>query len=340
MIFLKLIFNLLIFSCIYTKIEAKCPVKKISYPCVCEESEITSIKCKGNQRIDLKKILTEFSKNLDEKDKHFKVFDLNNQAIEVIEDNIFDDLTFDYVFFNNCSKLRQIKSNAFNSSGSLGINVLELRYDSLISDEYSGELFNSLSYLKNIEWIDLYTRNITRIPKNAFKDVNGRQTKLKQIGIYSKNEKLFKAIKSIEDNPFYYLNNLTDIHLFGNELDSISKQAFDFELSSENKLNIGLENNHLNDSSLAVGLFLNSKRPLSIDLSHNRLTLLKEEVFSPVLLSNHNNSIDLTGNQLICDCRIYWLIKSKDKFQNQISGAVCNDGKKLFEKDFKNCEHF
>ncbi len=73
---------------------------------------------------------------------------------------------------------------------------------------------------------------------------------------------------------------------------------------------------------------MDSKRPLLIDLSRNRLTFLNESIFLP-LIGRDINQIDLNGNPLKCDCNIKWLLRDKNKVIKQILNAICTDGKPL-----------
>ncbi len=79
----------------------KCPPKQVSYPCVCESN---TIKCEGNQSFNLKLIFQKISEHLNEDEKGFNFFLLNNEKINEFEDNMFADITFRFITIIDAKK--------------------------------------------------------------------------------------------------------------------------------------------------------------------------------------------------------------------------------------------
>jgi len=173
------------------------------------------------------------------------------------------------------------------------------------------------------------------MPSHAFKDVNGFQDKLKTLNFRG------NKIKSVENNAFYYLNSLGRLDLANNSINHIEVHAFDFNNSSKEELYIPLYENKLNDTSIEIGAFTNSKRQLLLDVRWNELTFLNERIFDPILRINNRNRLVVTGNNFTCDCRMFWLFKKRTSIQKQfIREFNCKDGKdfwSLTDSDFKNC---
>src|ERR1700759_3294659 len=89
-----------------------CPDSNLLKPCTCIGNKtFTYINCGGNEDIDLVQIFETLGKQLPKTEKHFKLFQLNNTFITELKDN-----TFDIIYIYNCSKLKTIHSNAFNTT--------------------------------------------------------------------------------------------------------------------------------------------------------------------------------------------------------------------------------
>jgi len=138
------------------------------------------------------------------------------------------------------------------------------------------------------------------------------------------------------------LNNLHDLSFGYHSIDFISKNAFDFELASNQTLRIYLHEKNLNDTSFENGLFANTKRPLYIYLRNNKLTYLDEKIFGVFLRNDNKNVINLELKQIVCDCRMFWLFKGRNDFSKRVMNLKCNnygvDFWELTQKDFEDCK--
>jgi hypothetical protein len=77
--------------------------------------------------------------------------------------------------------------------------------------------------------------------------------------------------------------------LWFSQIDYIPKNAFDFHKETNDALFFNLLANNLNDTSIEILAFTNSKRPLRIEFT-NRFTYLDEKIFGPILRIDKRNT--------------------------------------------------
>ncbi len=135
------------------------------------------------------------------------------------------------------------------------------------------------------------------------------------------------------------------LSLCGTKIDSIPKNAFNFEKESKETLRLDLQLTKLNGTGFQLGSLENLKRPTDIYLGDNpKQTCLDEHIFRPFLDANDHNviRIDIYDVPFIdCDdCRSYWL-KKESKYFNRTNLWICSNGKSLYDNtSFAKCEHF
>ena len=307
----------------------ECPYNQLLKPCIFSKKE-RAIYCGGNYSIDLKAIFHNFSKQLSKNEKHFKTFKLFNNYIKVLEENTFDEITFDQIVITGCDNLTNIKKFAFNTTDKV-TKTLDIQNSfKLGKDE---PLFETLSSFVNIERIGLYYVGLNEIPSKAFQTINGKQIKLKHLAI----EDEFTKIGSL---AFSSLKNLTQLLLFSKKVNSISDNAFEFEEHSEQLIDI--EFYGFNVSAFKQNTLLNIGRPTNIELSYvSNANYLDEKDFIHFLMDNNKNTLKLRGVQVFdCnDCRNYW-IKKNQNLTKRVT-ANCSNKKLLNDPDnFKNCTSF
>ncbi|UXI17259.1 hypothetical protein NH340_JMT03203 [Sarcoptes scabiei] len=343
--------------------EAGCPKNFSINPCRCSSNK--TIVCDGEYEFNLKGIFQKLSKNIQEKyatnhieniddisvddgdGNHFEsnsttnasiqiaadIFDfdefvLNNTDIAEIDDDAFGTLSFKRIKLIDCLSLRRIKSNAFRKKSYRIEEFVVSGESSLGEDRYASELFDALNSMVNVEKILLNRNRLRSIPTVAFGKKPEKQFRLKELnfnGFSSKNG----HIKTVGNFAFYYLNELQYLYLSHQRINFLPMNAFDFEQSSNKTLYIYLGNNKLNSSSFEQGIFLNSKRPIHLELYWNPdLTYLDENVFKPFLFANEQNRITLQDNPLICDCRSYWLFRDRHILSKRIQNVLCKIGPK------------
>ena len=296
-------------------------------PCNFVGNEL-AIYCGGNTDIDLKAMFHNFSKQSSDDEKNFKKFYLNNTYIKVLEENTFDEITFDEIDIIGCDNLTNIDRYAFTATNSVTKRLIIHSNNKLSMDK---SIFDVLSNFGNIEFIKLSDIGFNEILSNAFRPINGYQK-------YLRNLTLNLDVTKIGSHAFSNLKNLTQLTLSIGNLISISDYAFEFEKDSDIHFSIELDHNS-NFSAFNDKTLLNIRRPTQLDLLHNNNThYLDEKVFLPFLLDNEKNTIKLTEVEVFdCnDCRNYWLKKNQN-----ITKRVtidCSNKKQLNDSDnFKNC---
>jgi len=314
--------KLILLATLLVGIEGKCPQPELLYPCKCQYPDIA---CTDREKhYDIEFIFKTLSKNIkSEEDLHFDTFSLTNPYIEELEDNVFGSITFKKIQVSFSDNLRRISANAFNSSVDT-IEEISLRFLYKLGENSNGyELYNLLSSLNNLKSVNLIAPKITEIPPNAFS--NPKQTKLESIDYQN------GSLVTIGNYAFSALTNLKYLNLRGVGINYIPKHAFDFNVPSNQTLNIDIAGNPMNQG-FEIGTFLNAKRPLSLTYYSKPLEMsLDEKIFSPFLRLDKRNSLSCYSARSAlyfkCDCQDYWLVRDKSIFKNQLNvSGTCLDG--------------
>ena len=175
-----------------------CPDSNILKPCNCSaEGRFPYINCGGNEDIDLVKIFETLGKQLPKTGKHFVNFYLRNTFITELKENTFSDITFDVIFVHNCSKLKTIHRNAFNTTDQVTTRLYLYLNPALTSPDNS--IFEVVNKFARAEFITIIDNNITEIPANAFKN---KQDHLKNLLING------ESIKNLGNNSFSGLKSV------------------------------------------------------------------------------------------------------------------------------------
>ena len=226
---------IVLYSFCITIIRCECPGNELLYnPCKCVfKLNDSNIYCGGDSDYDLSKVFEKLSKNLTENQKYFHKFYLNNTYINALKENTFKDITFDEIWIQNCSNLTSIHKNAFTTTQLITTElVIENNPKLYQSDDNS--LFESISKFIALILLTLKNNNITHIPDNAFKPLNGYQNNL----IYLHFSGL--SIQSIGSRPFYYLKSLTYIDFANTSISYIPENALSIKETSKQLLRLDL----------------------------------------------------------------------------------------------------
>ncbi len=212
------------------------------------------------------------SRKLPENEKNFENLIIQRTGIETIPENVFQDITFNYVQIYNAENLKRVHTNAFNNK-----TAFYLRKQFYISspnqlrnyepDYNFWKAFSSLTYAVEID-ISL-SNGSHEIPDNAFALINGPQNNFNYI-VFGQNN---FEISRIGNNAFYELPNLLIVGLSHIPIRIISSKAFDFKTNSSEILNINFFDCSLTETSLEEGVFSNAKRPLTLDFSMNQISI-------------------------------------------------------------------
>jgi len=208
------------------------------------------------------------SQTLPQNEKNFENLIIMRTEIEEIPENVFQDISFNFVEIFDAQNLKRIHTNAFNNNTSFNLRKqFYISSPNQLRNEPPNynfwKAFSSLVYIKDLD-ISL-DNGSHEIPDNAFEPINGPQNDLLFIVLEKNNFEITR----IGNNAFSELPNLNSLSFHDIPIRNISAKAFDFKTSSTTLLEINLLNCGLTESSLEEGVFSDAKRPLTLDLSKN-----------------------------------------------------------------------
>ena len=311
-------------------------------PCRCATNR--TIVCEGDDFFDMKSLFQKLSRSIEnESDKKFNELVMNNTAINALEDNFTSNITFRKITIKDALSLSKISAKAFGKNTETVRDFVIVGESQVGEDKYVNELFDALSSLVNAKRIWMNRNKLKMISSVGFGKVAGYNRALIDLN-FNRFSTTNGHIRSVGNYAFYYLNNLRHLYLSHQKIDYIPANAFDFEKRSNQTLYIYLGNNRLNNTSFERGVFLNSKRPIHLELYWNhQLNYLDEQIWSPFLKLDKRNRIRLGDNPLACDCKSYWIVRDKQKFKDQIANVKCKVGpNKVFSIDlipFEQCKN-
>ena len=164
-----------------------------------------------------------------------------------------------------------------------GLHIDEIKHDkqpSLFSDKYK------------LIFLDLSKNLFHNLPSGVFKNLFS----LKSLHI-SKN-----LIETIEPNAFIGLNSLEILDLKENKLFCVRDDILRYMTSL---IALHLDSNTL--TYLEKDLFISTPNLTTLTLSYNQLAGFNSSTFDP--LRSSLKSLDIAGNNLVCNCEIDWLVK-------------------------------
>ncbi len=309
-----------------------CPAPELLKPCICNNNEIS---CGGNDVLNLKHMFQKIDQVLADNQKSFKKFYLNNTAITELEENTFFEITFEEINITDAKNLEMINTLAFSSTNMI-TKILVIRNCPIFYAPPHYDIFFSISLMLNIERVVIENTNLTKIPSNAFRPVNGVQNKLSLLYIHQSS-----SIREIGNYPFYYLPNLIELSIEITSIDFIPSNAFHFQKEFNQTIRIWLDGLKLNGSSFALHSLDFLKRPAVLIFDGSQeMTYLNESIFAPFFEVNASNKVDLEENfQLDCDdCRSYWINK-ESKYIDRIKIKKCSNGNDIRNSsNFSNCK--
>ena len=203
---------------------------------------------------------------------------------------------------------------------------------------YVNEVFDALSTLVNVREMHLELNNLRMIPSVAFRDLAMQNAKirLERLRIIS------RSLTQISSYAFFELHSLRSIKVHSIAgLQRISSHAFDIAQPSNHALIIDLRSNQLAVGSFELDAFKDVGRPIHLQLSHNNLSTIPRDVFERFLSVDQQNKMQLADNPLDCDCSMFWILKDRSVYINQVLSALCDDYAevwKLDENAFRQCD--
>ncbi|CAF3331571.1 unnamed protein product [Rotaria socialis] len=346
------IFYIIIFNQEFDLINSECPPDLIIEPCSCVLTipshtyllygdfspetiyiEKKSIVCENihNSSFDLKSVFLNLNSYLNDNETNFDSFLLYNTTIEHIDENVFYNITFKALMFQDNKLLTTIDQNAFYSLKD-NVEVFETLNTNL-SD--SNTIFSMLKQFQNLRRVSMHNDRLTTIPSYAFNHPN-----LTNIWFGLENRRTNQPIRTIGQYAFYNVPNLRLLRIFSPNLTDINKHAF----AQRNRSIVGpilyihIGGQSLNSNSFPLtSLSRFRSRTVFLRLYFTNLTYLDENIFQPFLETNPSSIIEIssTNVNLQCDCRSAWVqydyLRDIDQIENRVYGYKC------WSHDFSNC---
>lgn len=206
-----------------------------------------------------------------------------------LNQDIWGPLDFHQIVMDN-NKIRIVDDYTFSNSSEM------LTQLSLKNNEITYFHWNNLKELIHLNQLVLQGNNLSYIPGEVFP-----QTDIAYLDL-SRN-----TISYVGQYAFDKLHKLRMLNLSHNELQTLDDDMFCISQYNPD-LQIILSNNNI--SKIRPGAFPNIHSEL-IDLRNNSLKTVDEEVFMPIVINNIDNSISifLTGNPIVCDCGVFWILR-------------------------------
>ncbi len=341
------ILNIFITLFVSHYIYCECPPAIIMKPCLCIhatsyhtylynavlEPALTDEKviiCEHihNSLFDLQSVFIKLSSfsdlisNEDENATYFNSFLLYNTSIESLPENVFINITFKTLMFQDNLQLTTIDKNAFNYFKD-NVESFETLNTNLSDSE---TIFSIIKQFQNLRYLSLQNDRLTFIPSYAF---NHSYLTHIYFGLEYGNQT--QPIETIGNYAFYNLPKLHFLRIFSPKLTTINKYAFAqrkrFVLNDPKldmlELYIGGQMLHSTSFELtSLNRFRN--RFVFIRLYDTNITYLDENVFQPFLESNPSSLIDIGSTNLLfqCDCRSAWIQRDYMKTVNELDIRV------------------
>lgn len=256
----------------------------------------------GDKTYDFKKASKIISENCSL--KHFNSLTINN-PLEVLEESIFDGISFDYIVIMNCTNLTKIHKNPFGKATDKikGIEMINLPKLRSQQDNYDlNQLFNNLI---NCEQLSLTPYD------HMFKGFN--LSKLKSIEIDGSTTEI--KIESIENYAFYECEQINEIIFKNNRIKKIKSNAFRLKSDSKERLQVQFFSNQINNDSFEISSLIIFCNKVYLELYEDEITFLSENIFKPFFDCSIDNN---TSSKLLI---------SKFDFEDARNDWLLNDGK-------------
>ena len=249
-------------------------------------------------------------------------------------------MSFEFAFLTFFIDLPNLLSLNVTSCRIRRLNLNTHKLVTLISDEidgfspyFPGKTFKNATMLKELYLSDakLVSWDVWNLNKSLFMGLNNLITlDLSHNGLYYIFREIFadlsslqtldlssNLIKFIEPDAFRGLVALQKLNLGRNQLQDI---PHDFFIGLDSLKNFNVHSNGL--SYLDKDLFANSPMLTKLSLANNSLVGFNDTTFYP--LSSTLLSLDLSGNPLVCNCEMKWLVESLNGILLRENDTICS----------------
>ena len=168
--------------------------------------------------------------------------------------------------------------------------------------------------MPELKWLYLRSNAFKDLPCALFKNLSS----LESLDISG------NKIRSISSDAFVGLTSLKYLYLHENELFFLSSKFMEMISSVEH---LHLSSNYL--SYLDGDFFVSSRMLTTLTLSDNRFMDFNQSTFEP--LSSIVKSIDVSGNNLVCNCDIKWLLEDFGGFLTHEAETMCSSSSATLE---------
>ena len=220
------------------------------------------------------------------KKNHFEGLYIHANSIKSIPEINFGEVYFDKIDISNLNQLKSIHKNAFiGIANHIKSFMIKETPKLLTTSKSADDLKESINQLINCKEI--------RLPsfEKVFKRFN--LTKLNKITISGFNSQI--KIQTIDEDSFYYCNQIEFIAFQYNEIKLIKKNAFRLKSQNNEEVYINFLNNKLKNGSFENGWF-SDNRPIKLYLYENEMNYLDEQVF--------NQFFDCSSENIICSSEL------------------------------------
>ncbi|CAG0887202.1 unnamed protein product [Darwinula stevensoni] len=171
----------------------------------------------------------------------------------------------------------------------------------------------------NLEILYLYNNEITSVEADGWATPNLREFDIDNNPLMKFPSTIIKCMKKLEE---FYCSRC-------NLGPTLSGGLLEFQSSALKLVHLSENNVTSLEPGAIIGLGSNTR----VDLSENKIAVLSEESFRPMLdiLYLGDGVIDLSGNPILCDCEVAWLLLGR-KFQRKIPGK-CHNGTEFKDLD-------
>ncbi|XP_003397934.1 connectin isoform X2 [Bombus terrestris] len=222
--------------------------------------------------------------------------DLSANSISTLRTHAFENMKNLIVIFLNSNRITEINRETFINLPSIKMLCLNENNISTLHDK-------AFKHLTTLEELQLVDNQIKVITADSF---HGLKSLLK---LDMRNN----LIAMIGDRTFIELVSLKQLDLDQNEIEFISEKALDGMVNlqklqlCDNKL-VTLEPNFL---AGATGIY-------TLDLRDNLLMTFTFENVKPILTNLYNTTsfFYLSGNKLMCDCKLVWMWGLRNQTKN------------------------
>ncbi|XP_071126002.1 leucine-rich repeat-containing G-protein coupled receptor 4-like [Mytilus edulis] len=240
---------------------------------------------------------------------HLKKLILLGNNVMHLKDNTFHGLQYLHDLNLNVNEISKIDVHAF-SGLEHSLKDIRLHYNNLNTIPYE-----ALRKLKNLSFLVLSRNNITLIPKDAFVGVTNLRILELDSNTLTYYDEMFNGLEnSLETltlretglrvlpvRSLLFLKRLTDLDVSHNRIISLSYG----DIGKLKLKTVDISHNHL--TIIQPDTFIGISRTIGLDLDNNKLTNLSFVLHvTPCAFSY----IDVSGNDVICDCDTEKIINS------------------------------